>query len=83
MGMDQRDGNREALPLTNIGDCAVMACYLYSLFLLVPFLLRYPEPLDRSCVFSVQPAMQPYMVLAERIGKMQAQISSSKVRGVW
>eukprot|EP00752_Nemacystus_decipiens_P004428 g4041.t2 len=26
-----------------------------------------------------EPAMQPYMVLAERIGKMQAQISSSKV----
>ncbi|CAM9848841.1 unnamed protein product [Ectocarpus fasciculatus] len=26
-----------------------------------------------------EPAMQPYMILAERIGKMQAQISSSKV----
>lgn len=42
----------------------------------------YPDPLGPLRVFSLQPAMQPYMVLAERIGKMQAQISSSKVRGV-
>lgn len=47
-----------------------------------------PRPLSPTVVrlivrVCVQPAMQPYMVLAERIGKMQAQISSSKVCDVY